>query len=206
VSCPAGAAHSTLTGKKVASVIEDMKRRVFVFMMSAPKRKGRRQRLLAPPAIYIKKARLSVWLRHHLCEVVDSDLAPAAAAPAATTPAVTSNAFVVTTVALAAAPLDPAAAPPAAGSAANTTEEEAASTRAKASFFIFVSLNYGHYSYYLMSGLWGGKMGNGKRFYRLRRWEAAKSRDDVTSRPFTNMAPNPVAFRPAPFPVSDCCR
>src|SRR4051812_45194590 len=105
-------------------------------MRSAPKRKGRRQRLLAPPAIYIKKARLSVWLRHHLCEVVDSDLAPAAAAPAASTPAVISNAFVVTTVAPAAAPPAPAAAPPAAGSAANATEEKAASARTKVSFFI----------------------------------------------------------------------
>src|SRR4051812_34882916 len=105
-------------------------------MRSAPKRKGRRQRLLAPPAIYIKKARLSVWLRHHLCEVVDSDLAPAAAAPAASTPAVISNAFVVTTVAPAAAPPAPAAAPPAAGSAANATEQKAASIRTKVSFFI----------------------------------------------------------------------
>src|SRR3954466_7484227 len=39
VTCPAGAANSTLTGRKVASVIQDNERSVFVCMMSVQEKK-----------------------------------------------------------------------------------------------------------------------------------------------------------------------
>src|SRR6185295_6701976 len=64
VICPAGAANSTLTGKKVASVRQEKKRSDFVFIMSAQEKKRPETAPRGASGLFAQKARHSVWLRH----------------------------------------------------------------------------------------------------------------------------------------------